>query len=162
LKPDVAMADARRWLDEGIEQVLAYSERVGVPAAMEPEPEPEVVVRTVDGYRALAERFPALELALDLGHVMVTQERVPEESIIEFAPQIGSVSLEDMKRGHHHHLAFGDGDMNIPACLDALERIDFRRLVVIELSSDSGRADMMVPHALDWVRNCRKARAAAA
>ena len=128
---------------------------------MEPEPEVEVVVRTVDQYAALQKRFPALELALDLGHVMVTQERVPEESIVEFAGHIGSISLEDMKRGVHHHLAFGDGDMNIPACLDALERIEFRRLVCVELSSDSGRADMMVPHALDWLRRCRKSRVAA-
>ncbi|TLU70916.1 sugar phosphate isomerase/epimerase family protein [Lichenicoccus roseus] len=161
LKPGVPVADARIWLDEGVEQVLAHAERVGVPAAMEPEPEVEVVVRNVDQYAALQKRFPSLELALDLGHVMVTQERVPEEAILEFDRRIGSVSLEDMKRGVHQHLAFGDGDMNIPACLDALEQIDFRRLVCVELSSDSGRADTMVPHALEWIRACRRARAAA-
>lgn len=161
LKPDVSLADAKVWLDQGVEQVLAHAERVGVPAAMEPEPEIEVVVHTVDEYAALQQRFPALELALDLGHVMVTQERVPEESIIEFAGRIGSVSLEDMKRGVHQHLAFGDGDMNIPRCLDALERIDFQRLVCVELSSDSGRADVMIPHAIEWLRNCRRTSVAA-
>lgn len=160
-KPGVPLETAHRWLDDGVEQVLAHAERVGVPAALEPEPEIEVVVHTVDEYAALQARFPSLELALDLGHVMVTQERVPEASILEFAPHIGSISLEDMKRGVHHHLAFGDGDMNIVGCLDALEQIDFRRLVCVELSADSGRADMMVPHALEWLRNCRRSRAAA-
>ncbi|MCQ8240158.1 sugar phosphate isomerase/epimerase family protein [Rhizosaccharibacter radicis] len=161
LKPNVAAHQAQHWLADGVEQVLAHAERVGVTAAMEPEPEPEVVVRTVDQYRTLAERFPALTLALDLGHVMVTQERVPEDSIIEFAPHLGSVTIEDMKRGVHQHLAFGDGDMNIRGCLDALDRIGFTRLVCVELSSDSGRADMMVPHALGWLKECRRAREAA-
>ncbi len=160
-KPGVPLGQAQDWLAEGVERTLEHAARVGVPAAMEPEPEIEVVVHTVDEYAALQARFPSLELALDLGHVMVTQERVPEESIIEFADRIGSISLEDMQRGVHHHLAFGDGDMNIPACLDALERIDFRRLVCVELSADSGRADMMVPHALSWLRRCRDSRAAA-
>ena len=161
-KPGVPLDAAQRWLAEGVEQVLHHAERVGVPAAMEPEPEIEVVVHTVDEYAALQARFPSLELALDLGHVMVTQERVPEASILEFADHIGSISLEDMKRGVHHHLAFGDGDMNIPGCLDALERIDFKRLVCVELSADSGRADMMVPHALQWLRACRGGLASSA
>ena len=161
LKPGIPHRHAQSWLAEGVEQVLEHADRVGVPAAMEPEPEFEVVVHTLDEYAALQARFVGLELALDLGHVMVTQERAPEEAIVEFAASVGSVSLEDMKRGVHQHLAFGDGDMNIPACLDALERIDFRRLVCVELSSDSGRADMMVPHALEWLRGCRARRAAA-
>lgn len=160
-KPGVPLAHAQRWLDAGVEQVLAHAERVGVPAAMEPEPESDVVVHTVDEYAALQQRFPSLELALDLGHVMVTQEREPEQAIREFADHLGNVSLEDMKRGVHQHLAFGEGDMNIAGCLDALEQIGFRRLVCVELSSDSGRADVMVPCALQWLRNCRKTRAAA-
>ena len=52
-----------------------------------------------------------------------------------------------MKRGEHVHLAFGDGDMDVPAALRALRDIDFAGLVCVELSRDSYRADTMIPQA---------------
>ena len=156
-KPGVVRTDAMAWLGDGLGRVLEHADRVGVTAAMEPEP--EMLVGTVDHFAAVAAAFPRLALALDLGHVMVTQERVPEEAIVEFADRIGTVSLEDMKRGHHVHLAFGDGDMDIAACLASLERIGFRRLVCVELSSDSGRADVMVPEARRFLRACQAVHA---
>lgn len=153
-KPGVQVDQAWAWLRDGVEQVLARAERVGVSAAMEPEP--EMMVGTVDHFARIAESFPTLQLALDLGHVMVTQERDPAAAILEFDGRIGSVSIEDMKRGDHVHLAFGDGDMDIPGCLNALDRIGFSRLVCVELSSDSGRADRMVPDARRWLTECRR------
>ena len=152
-KPGTVRSDAMAWLRDGLTQVLEYADRVGVDAAMEPEP--EMMVANTDHWAELAAGFPRLTLALDLGHVMVTQERTPDAAIVEFADRIGTVSLEDMKRGHHAHLAFGDGDMDIPACLDALERIGFSRLICVELSSDSGRADVMVSEARRWLAQCR-------
>ena len=83
---------------------------------------------------------------------MVTGERVPQEAVVEFADSIATVSLEDMKRGKHVHLAFGDGDMDLHACLRSLERIGFRGLVCVELSSDSHRADQMIPWSRRWLR----------
>ncbi len=152
-KPEVRPQDAWDWLRAGVEQVLAHADRVGVTAAMEPEP--EMMIATVDHFRQLHDLFSSLRLALDLGHVMVTQERVPQDAVREFAAELGTVSIEDMKRGDHVHLAFGDGDMDIPACLDALEAVGFSRLVCVELSSDSGRADRMVPDARRWLAACR-------
>ena len=58
--------------------------------------------------------------------------------------------------GDHTHLPFGEGDMDIPACLDALEEIGFARLVCVELSRESHRADRMIPQSLDWLRHCRE------
>ena len=150
LVADVTGEQARGWLRDGVSRVLDHAARAGVVAAMEPEP--ELVIETLDDYRALALEFPSLRLALDLGHVLVTEERVPAEAVAEFAEQIATVSLEDMKRGKHVHLALGDGDMDLPACIAALERIGFDRLVCVELSSDSHRADQMVPDSRRWLR----------
>ena len=152
-RPEMRAEDAWDWLRAGVEQVLAHADRAGVTAAMEPEP--EMMIATVDHFRQLHDLFPSLRLALDLGHVMVTQEREPQDAVREFAAVLGSVSIEDMRRGDHVHLAFGDGDMDIPACLDALEAGGFSRLVCVELSSDSGRADRMVPDARRWLAGCR-------
>jgi sugar phosphate isomerase/epimerase len=83
---------------------------------------------------------------------MVTQERVPAEAVRELAPVMGTVALEDMKRGVHEHLPFGEGDLDVSSVLRALVESRFDRLVCVELSRDSHRAHTMVPQALEWLR----------
>jgi D-psicose/D-tagatose/L-ribulose 3-epimerase len=119
-----------------------------------------MLVETLDDWALLREHLPALTLTLDLGHCLVTREREPAAAIHEFAPHLGTVAIEDMRRGEHTHLPFGEGDMDIPACLDALEAVGFARLVCVELSRESHRADRMIPQSLDWLRHCREERAA--
>ncbi|HEY8611206.1 MAG TPA: sugar phosphate isomerase/epimerase family protein [Roseomonas sp.] len=155
-RPGVDHAQARTWLREGAAKVLEHAAARGVTAALEPEP--GMLVETVDDWSALD--LPGLTLALDLGHLLVTGERDPAAAVHEFAPHLGTVAIEDMARGIHIHLPFGEGDMDIPACLDSLERIGFSQLVCVELSRESHRADTMVPQSLRWLRGCREARAA--
>ena len=151
--PGVRRVDAIAWLDEGVAEVLAHAQAHGMAAALEPEP--GMLVETLDDWAALQTRLPGLRLALDLGHCLVTQEREPAAAVIEFAPHIGTVAIEDMRAGEHIHLPFGEGDMDIPACLDMLETIGFSGLVCVELSRESHRAHSMVPDALAWLRACR-------
>ncbi|MFC7736985.1 sugar phosphate isomerase/epimerase family protein [Roseomonas sp. GCM10028921] len=153
----VEREQARTWLREGVERVLAHAATRGVTAALEPEP--GMLVETVDDWSAL--NLPGLTLALDLGHLLVTGEREPAAAVREFAPHLGTVAIEDMARGTHIHLPFGEGDMDIPACLDALEGIGFSRLVCVELSRESHRADTMIPQSLQWLRACRASAQAA-
>ena len=153
-RPGVDRGEAGEWLLEGLAQVTDYATRHGVTPALEPEP--GMLVETLDDWARLQPHLPGLTLALDLGHCLVTQEREPPAAVREFAAQIGTVAIEDMRRGDHTHLPFGEGDMDIPACLDALEEIGFARLVCVELSRESHRADRMIPHSLDWLRHCRE------
>jgi sugar phosphate isomerase/epimerase len=156
--PGVDRGEAGEWLKAGVAQVLEHAARRGVTAALEPEP--GMLVETLDDWALLHAHLPGLALALDLGHCLVTQEREPPDAVREFAPHIGTVAVEDMRRGDHTHLPFGEGDMDIPACLDALEAVGFSGLVCVELSRESHRADRMVPQSLEWLRRCR-ARVAA-
>jgi len=151
--PGVDRADAAGWLEEGVAAVLDHAAQAGVVAALEPEP--GMLVETVDDWARLHARLPRLKLALDLGHCLVTQERAPDAAVVEFADHIGTVAIEDMRRGDHTHLPFGEGDMDIPACLDALEAIRFGGLVCVELSRESHRAHTMVPDAIAWLKACR-------
>ena len=152
-KPGVDHDQARDWLRDGVAAVAEYAEVRGVAAALEPEP--GMLIETLDDFLDLAQDLPGLKLALDLGHLLVTGEREPAAAVHEFAPRLGTVSLEDMKRGEHIHLAFGEGDMDTAAVLDALEAVNFPKLVCIELSRDSHRADRMIPGAMAYLRNCR-------
>ena len=146
-KPGVDRGEAGAWLVEGIAAVLDHAAKRGVTAALEPEP--GMLVETLDDWLLLRRHLPGLKLALDLGHCLVTGERAPPAAVAEFAADLGTVAIEDMRRGEHVHLPFGEGDMDIPACLDALEHIGFPGLVCVELSRESHRADTMIPQSLD-------------
>jgi sugar phosphate isomerase/epimerase len=67
-----------------------------------------MLTETVDDWAALAGAIKGLRLALDVGHCLVTGERDPAAAVREFADRIGTVSIEDMRRGEHVHLAFGE------------------------------------------------------
>ena len=147
-KPGVDRAHAREWLREGIEHVVRRAEQLGTTAALEPEP--GMAIETCDDWQNLA--IPGLKLALDTGHCLVTSERDPADAVRSFAADLGTVSIEDMKRGVHVHLPFGEGDVDIPAILAALDEIGFEKLVCVELSRESHRADTMVPSSLQFLR----------
>lgn len=149
-KPDVDRDRAHEWLVDGVASVVERAHELGAVAALEPEP--GMLVETIDDYRAIARVVPGLRLALDTGHVIVTGEREPASAVREAAAEIATVSVEDMRRGEHVHLPFGEGDMDIASVLAALHEIAYDRLVCVELSRDAHRADVMVPRALAYLR----------
>ncbi len=147
-KPGVEPSEARAWLRDGIEQVVRRAEALGTVAALEPEP--GMLIETAGDWAGLA--IPGLRLALDTGHCIVTGECDPADAVRAFAPHLGTVSIEDMRCGVHVHLPFGEGDMDIPDILRALDAIGFDKLVCVELSRESHRADTMIPASLDYLK----------
>ena len=150
-KPGIDPAEAQGWLREGLTEIVAYAAAQNVVACLEPEP--GMLIETLDDYAALD--LPGLKLALDTGHCLVTGERDPAVAVAEFADRLGTVAIEDMARGVHIHLPFGEGDMDVPGVLEALDAIRFDRLICVELSRESHRADLMVPASLKYLRDCR-------
>ena len=149
-KPGVAPGHAGAWLEEGLHAVVDHAAAQGVVAALEPEP--GMLVETVADYLPLAERVPGLRLALDTGHCLVTQDLDPADAVRLHAGRLGTVALEDMRRGVHEHLPFGTGDMDVPAVLRALEDVRFAGLVCVELSRESPRAHLAIPESIAWLR----------
>lgn len=149
-QPDVQRERAWDWLRAGLAQVATRADRHGVVAALEPEP--GMLVETLDEYRRARQAAPTLHLALDLGHCLVTQDYEPHDAVRDLADQLGTVSIEDMRRGIHDHLPFGTGDLDATAALRALSEIGFQKLICVELSRDSHRAHTMVGEALAYLR----------
>ena len=147
-KPEVDCDDAQRWLLDGLHEVVNYAQLHGVTAAFEPEP--GMLVETVAEWEALDVR--GLSLALDTGHCLVTQDIDPAEAVRRYADRLGTVALEDMRRGVHEHLPFGEGDMDIASVLAALQQIGFSRLVCVELSRESPRAHLAIPQSIAWLK----------
>ena len=163
-RPGVDRREAWRWLADGVHAVLALAAERGVVASLEPEP--GMFVETADDYyrlRALlGEPGAALRLALDAGHCLVTGDRDPADAVRATAADLGTVAVEDMRRGVHEHLPFGDGDMDTRAVLGALAGVGYTRLVTVELSRDSHRAHDMVPRALAYLKAAEGAASAEA
>ena len=152
-KPGVDRTQAFDWLDQGLAQVCDHADRAGVAVSLEPEP--GMLVETVGDYQRLHDFHPSLRLALDTGHCLVTGDMDPEEAVRLYASRLGTVAIEDMRRGDHTHLPFGQGDMDVPAVLGALDEIGFAKLVCVELSRESPRAHQAIPEAIAYLKGCR-------
>ena len=154
-KPEVSRDQAHEWLHDGLVQVLDHAEEIGVEAAFEPEP--GMLIETCGEWEELHARHPRLKLALDTGHCIVSQDIDPADAVRRYAEHLGTVAIEDMKRGVHIHLPFGEGDMDTGKILRALKDIGFDRLVSVELSRESPRAHQAIPESIAYLREVEPA-----
>jgi sugar phosphate isomerase/epimerase len=155
-KPGVEQGAAFGWLCEGVARVCEHASAADVSVSFEPEP--GMLVETVDQYQRLAASQPDLRLALDTGHCLVSQDIEPQDAVRRYADALGSVAVEDMRRGDHTHLPFGQGDMDVPAVVTALRDIGWDRLVCVELSRESPRAHDAIPEAIAHLKKSEGVR----
>ena len=149
-RPGVEDSQAHAWLHEGLERVLDHAENAGVDAAFEPEP--GMLIETCGEWEDLHAAHPRLKLALDTGHCIVSQDIDPADAVRRYKDHLGTVAIEDMATGVHVHLPFGEGDMDVPAVLAALDEIGFERLVSVELSRESPRAHQAIPESIAYLK----------
>ena len=150
----LARDDCWRWLIDGVTSVVAHAATRGVTCAFEPEP--GMLVEDCDDWRNLADAVGGLTLALDTGHCIVAGRWEPADAVRKFAPYLGACAVDDMPRGRHEHRALGEGDMDLPAVLHALTEVGYAKLVSLELSRDSHRADLLVPATLAALRQAER------
>jgi sugar phosphate isomerase/epimerase len=89
---------------------------------------------------------PNLDLALDIGHVNVYSQASLAEWINTAGPRIGYVHLHDNAGQEDNHLALGDGNIDLPAALEALKS----RAPTALWSVESGGRKMY--RSLDWLK----------
>jgi sugar phosphate isomerase/epimerase len=131
-------------LSEALEVVLRHAERHKMTLAFEPEP--GFFIDSMDRFARLDAMIdhPSFQLTLDLGHVHCTESMGIPECIVGWAPRIRNIHIEDMNRGVHEHLPFGEGTMDFPAVFRALFRVDYTGPIHVELSRHSHAAPEMV------------------
>lgn len=121
----------------GLENVLDHAEDRGVAIGFEPEP--GMFIDRMTRYDELLQKLdsPRLKLTLDVGHLHCQGETPIAEFIERYADRLVNVHLEDMRRGVHEHLMFGEGEIDFGPILQALRNIDYRGGVHVELSRHS-------------------------
>ncbi|WP_324650815.1 sugar phosphate isomerase/epimerase family protein [Georgenia sp. H159] len=136
-----------------IAPVLAHAEDAGVVLAFEPEP--GMFVNRLAGVRELRSRLgdpAALRATVDVGHALVNEELSPDECVRSHPDLVAHVQIEDMRRGVHDHLEFGEGDLDLPATVGALVDIGYSGLVSVELSRHSHDAPAVAARSLAALR----------
>ncbi len=122
----------------GLRRVLDHASRRGIVLGFEPEP--GMFIDTQRRYDELVERLgrPAeFRLTLDIGHLHCQGETPLSDYIRRYASQLVNVHLEDMRAGVHEHLMFGDGEIDFPPVLAALQAANYRGGIHVELSRHS-------------------------
>jgi L-ribulose-5-phosphate 3-epimerase len=119
------------------------------------EPEPGMLVDRIVGYERLAGDLgdpDGFGLTLDIGHAHCVEDHGLPDCIRRSAPRLVNVQIEDMRRGVHEHLDFGEGEIDFPPTLGALVEVGYSGLVSVELPRHSHRAHEVVPRALTFLR----------
>jgi len=148
-------SDETAWqrLVDGCTHLASVADHHNVQLAFEPEP--GMFVQYIEEWRRLAVEVASerLGVTLDLGHCHAIEDLSTAECIREVGAALRNVQIEDMERGVHEHLDFGEGSMDFPPILAALRDADYRGLVNVELSRHSPVAHIVVPRAIEFLRN---------
>src|SRR5262249_45658343 len=83
---------------------------------------------------------PLFDLTIDLGHVHCSGEGDIGGLLRRWRTRIANIHIEDMQRGVHEHLMFGQGTMEFPPIFQALHEIGYEGGVHVELSRHSHMA----------------------
>jgi sugar phosphate isomerase/epimerase len=144
---------AWKRLEDSIGPVVTAAAAAGIPLAVEPEP--GHLVGSLAGFHELRSRLgdPApLGLTLDIGHCQCLEPAPPAGCVVEAAPWLRHVQIEDMRRGVHEHLPFGDGEIDFPPVLEALAAGGYEGLTVVELPRHSHAGPELARTSLDFLR----------
>jgi sugar phosphate isomerase/epimerase len=115
------------------------------------EPEPGMFIDTMDKFAELHAKVnhPHFGLTIDVGHLVCNGELPVSEHLVRWKDWLWNVHIEDMRRGVHDHLLFGEGEVDFADVFDGLRRAGYANGVYVELSR----------HSHDAVNTARKAKA---
>lgn len=143
------MAEHLDRLAAGCRQLCRYAADHDVRLAFEPEP--GMLIDTMARFAELQAcvDHPSFGLTLDLGHLHCQGEVPIAAQLRQWRHRLWNVHIEDMRRGVHEHLMFGEGEIDFGPVLRTLEEIGYTGGVHVELSR----------HAHDAVNTARRALA---
>jgi sugar phosphate isomerase/epimerase len=133
-------ADLMDRLAAGCRDLCAYAVRRQVRLAFEPEPGMfvDTMARFAELHRGV--NHAAFGLTLDIGHLHCLGETPIADHVQAWKDWMWNVHIEDMRRGVHDHLMFGEGEIDFGTVLGGLRAIGYEGGVHVELSRHSFNA----------------------
>ncbi|WP_406302065.1 sugar phosphate isomerase/epimerase [Streptomyces sp. NBC_00885] len=151
---DTTPDTAWKRLEESLTPVLEAAADARVALAIEPEPG-HLLATLADFHRLrgiLGDPEP-LGLTLDIGHCQCLEPAPPADCVRDAAPWLRHVQIEDMRRGVHEHLPFGDGEIDFPPVLEALAATGYQGLTVVELPRHSHAGPELARASIEFLRS---------
>ncbi|MGA5298519.1 sugar phosphate isomerase/epimerase family protein [Nucisporomicrobium flavum] len=151
--PEVAERTAWSRLVDGCAELTAAAAGAKIPLGFEPEP--GMLVEDLAGWHRLRAELgapAAFGLTLDIGHVRCLEPGPVPQVVAEAVPYLVNVQIDDMRRGVHEHLEFGQGEIDFPPVLRALVDGGYRGLVAVELPRHSHAAPTVARESLAFLR----------
>lgn len=140
-------------LTESLPRVLREAEKRNVTLAFEPEP--GMLVATLADYAELKQRLAAagepLRLTIDIGHLHCQDELPIHEKLRAHAGELVNVHIEDMRRGVHEHLMFGEGQIDFQPIIATLQKMGYDGPLCVELSRHSHDGPNVARAAYQWL-----------
>ncbi len=139
-------------LVSGCRRLCDAAGRQGVRLAFEPEPGMfiDTMARFDDLRRAV--NHPAFGLTIDVGHLHCQGETPIAAHLERWRDLLWNVHIEDMRRGVHDHLMFGEGEIDFGPVLAALRATGYAGGAYVELSRHSHDAVETARRALAFLR----------
>lgn len=141
-------------VEDAVTRLLPVAQAAGVTLALEPEP--GMFLERVGDVVGLIERLGrpgSLGLTIDVGHLTCSEDALPAEVIRSAGDLVVNVQVDDMRRGVHEHLPFGEGEVDLPDVLAALADIGYDGLVHVELPRHSHAAPVLAAQSLRALRD---------
>jgi sugar phosphate isomerase/epimerase len=142
-------------LAEGCNRLGDYAAARQVRLAFEPEP--GMFIDTMDRFAELKQQVNHAHfgLTIDVGHLHCQGEGPIADHLRRWHRLLWNVHIEDMRRGVHDHLMFGDGDIDFGPVLRTLADLGYAGGVHVELSRHSHDAVETARQALAFLRAVR-------
>lgn len=144
--------EAFERLVAGCGEVIDHAATRGVKLAFEPEP--GMFIDTFAQYEQLLARVdaPHFGLTVDIGHVHCVEEGPIADYLREWSGRLFNIHIEDMVKGVHEHLRFGEGEIDFPPVFDALHDMNYAGGIHVELSRHSHMAPQVIRESYDFLR----------
>ena len=147
-----APAMLRKIMIQTCKHLCKYAQAKGVRLAFEPEP--GMYIDTMDRFARLFRNVdqPNFGLTLDIGHLHCLGEVPIVDHLRRWKNVLWNVHLEDMRRGVHDHLMFGEGEIDFVEVIAGLQEIGYEGGVHVELSRHSHDAVETARRAMAFLR----------
>ncbi len=93
-----------------------------------------------------------LGLTIDIGHVQCVEEGPIAGYLRQWAPRLVNVHIEDMRKGIHEHLRFGEGEIDVAPVMRTLMAVGYTGGVHVELSRHSHIAPEVARESIEFLR----------
>ena len=152
LRDEASREAAFDRLADGCREVLDFAVSQDVRLAFEPEP--GMLVQSFDDYRQLLSLIdgPQFGLTVDIGHVHCVETDSIADCLIEWKDRIFNIHIEDMRRGIHDHLRFGEGTIDFAPVFQTLKAIGYTGTVNVELSRHSHMAPEVMRESFKFLK----------